>query len=452
MKASKIVHNNENRIKIDFPFNQEIVSKLKQIPDAKWSKTHNAWHIPDNKESIEGLKRIFPDVALLWQEGSNYESKKNVVQKEAYQNSILVEVFDKRIFLKIPKNDLDIRFIKTLNYNSWNSNKMRWEIPNYKNNLELIKKHFGNRLTNIVVQQDNSITVKPKQTIKLQKKEIPEELNKQISEFRKWLEHKRYSESTIKTYTESVKTFLIFMLPKPVHEIVAGDMVKFVNEYIIESDYSYSYQNQVVNAAKLFFREVIKSKLDVEKFERPRRQHPLPNVLSKEEIKAILNAPVNVKHRTMLSLIYACGLRRSELLNLKPVHIDSKRGLLIIKDSKGKKDRIVPISDKIIEILREYYKMYKPQIWLFEGQKAGEQYSETSLQEVLKIAIKKAKINKPVSLHWLRHSYATHLLESGTDLRYIQELIGHKSSKTTEIYTHVSTNSIQKIKSPFDDL
>mgnify|MGYP000980198388 CR=1 FL=1 len=270
--------------------------------------------------------------------------------------------------------------------------------------------------------------------------------------FRKWLNHKRYSISTIDTYSEAVRIFLKYVYPKNLHEVEVDDMVSFVNEYIVSNGLSYSYQNQFVNGAKLFFREVMKSQLDVEKFDRPRREHKLPNVLSKEEVKVILNSLINVKHRTMLSLIYACGLRRSELLNLKPSNIDSKRGILIILNSKGKKDRIVPISENIIEMLRNYCKMYKPKEWLFEGQYSGDQYSEESLAKVLKNACTKACIKKPVTLHWLRHSYATHLLESGTDLRYIQELLGHKNSKTTEIYTHVSTKSLQKIKSPFDDL
>ena len=154
----------------------------------------------------------------------------------------------------------------------------------------------------------------------------------------------------------------------------------------------------------------------------------------------------------MLSLIYSCGLRRSELLNLKPLDIDSKRGIVIIRQSKGKKDRIAPLSPKILAMLREYYKSFKPKTWLFEGQIENTKYNERSLSNVLQQAVEKSKIKKPVSLHWLRHSYATHLLESGTDLRYIQELLGHNSSKTTEIYTHVSTKSIQQIKSPFDDL
>ena len=202
----------------------------------------------------------------------------------------------------------------------------------------------------------------------------------------------------------------------------------------------------------MFYRSQYKKKLDIDQIERPRREKKLPNVLSKQEVKRIIQAPVNLKHKLMLCLIYACGLRRSELLNLVPREIHSDRNLLIIRQSKGKKDRIVPISNNLIEQLREYYKIYRPNVYLFEGQTPGERYSDRSLQLVLKSAVNKAKINKPVTLHWLRHSYATHLLESGTDLRYIQELLGHSSSKTTEIYTHVSIRNIQQIRSPFDDL
>jgi integrase/recombinase XerD len=174
-------------------------------------------------------------------------------------------------------------------------------------------------------------------------------------------------------------------------------------------------------------------------------------VLSKEEVKAILEAPYNLKHRAMLAMIYSCGLRRSELLNLTKFDVDSKRMVVIIRMAKGKKDRIVPLSTKILALLRDYYKSYNPKEFLFEGQ-AGGKYSEKSLENVLKQSLFKARIEKPVTLHWLRHSYATHLLENGTDLRYIQDLLGHKSSKTTEIYTHVSTKNIQNIRSPFDDL
>jgi integrase/recombinase XerD len=192
--------------------------------------------------------------------------------------------------------------------------------------------------------------------------------------------------------------------------------------------------------------------MEVDLIRRLKRAYLLPNVLSKEDVCLILSAQRNLKHRAMLSLIYSCGLRRGELLNLKLEDIDSKRGLVIIRMAKGKKDRVTPLSEKVLVMLREYLKAYKPKIWLFEGQQAGEKYDERSLASVLKQALEKCKINKPVTLHWLRHSYATHLLESGTDLRYIQELLGHRSSRKTEIYTHVSNKELQRIISPFDSL
>lgn len=273
-----------------------------------------------------------------------------------------------------------------------------------------------------------------------------------IGKFKQWLRSRRYSESTLITYSEALKSFLVFFREKSITEITNEDVIIYNNDYILKNNLSVSYQNQIVNAIKLFFRTIHDSKIEINKIHRPKRAKVLPNVLSKEEIKLILNAHSNVKHKTMLSLIYSCGLRCGELLALQPIHIDSKRNIVLLKNSKGKKDRIAPLSPKILEMLRNYYKVYKPSIYLFEGQTKGQQYDARSLQQVLKQALQKSGITKPATLHWLRHSYATHLLESGTDLRYIQELLGHSSSKTTEIYTHVSTKSIQQIKSPFDDL
>lgn len=272
-----------------------------------------------------------------------------------------------------------------------------------------------------------------------------------ITSFVKYLKSKRYSDNTIKSYSEALKSFLVFYRAKSLKSITNEDVIIYNNDFILKHNLSASYQNQIVNAIKLFFRIVAQKTIDPDLIHRPKREKKLPNVLSKEEVKMLLESTSNLKHKTMLSLIYACGLRRSELLNLKLMDIDSKRNILIIRQSKGKKDRITPLSLKILEMLRSYYQLYKPEKWLFEGYNK-DQYSEQSLQSVMKQAVYKSKIEKPVSLHWLRHSYATHLLESGTDLRFIQELLGHNSSKTTEIYTHVSTKSLQQIKSPFDDL
>jgi integrase/recombinase XerD len=279
-----------------------------------------------------------------------------------------------------------------------------------------------------------------------------EEGSSQIEKFKQWLRSRRYSESTIGTYSEALKSFFVFYNTKAIAAISNEDVIVYNNEYILKKKLSASYQNQIVNAIKLYFKTIKETKIDIDKIHRPKRAKVLPNVLSKQEVKAILEAHGNIKHKAMLSMIYSCGLRRSELLHLKFSDIDSKRNIVLLKNAKGKKDRIAPLSPKILELLRNYYKDYKPTVWLFEGQIKGKQYSEYSLQSVLKQALQKTGITKPVTLHWLRHSYATHLLESGTDLRYIQELLGHSSSKTTEIYTHVSTKSLQQIKSPFDDL
>lgn len=274
----------------------------------------------------------------------------------------------------------------------------------------------------------------------------------QLEAFKSYMNYRRYSKNTIKTYSDALQIFFKFNATENLEQLTIEHLIKFNNEHILKNNYSASYQNQVINAIKLFYRNRFNRTMEVDFIQRPRREKRLPNVLSKLEVKSILESPINLKHRAMLSIIYACGLRRSELLNLTLKDVLSDRHLLFIRQSKGKKDRMLPISDKLISMLREYYRAYKPKIWLFEGQNPGEQYSERSLQLVLNQALNKARINKPVTLHWLRHSYATHLLENGTDLRYIQELLGHSSSKTTEIYTHVSTHSIQKIKSPFDDL
>jgi integrase/recombinase XerD len=281
---------------------------------------------------------------------------------------------------------------------------------------------------------------------------LNEEHLQKLEDFRRYLLSKRYSASTVKTYTEALRSFLKFYNNKPIAAFDHNDLINYNTDYILENKLSSSFQNQIVNAIKLFFKSIQHIKINPELIHRPKREKTLPNVLSKEEVKALLDAHTNIKHRAMLSLIYSCGLRCGELLALQPIHIDSLRGVIIIRQGKGKKDRITPLSLKILDLLRDYFKAYRPKVYLFEGQNPGQRYDERSLQQVLKHAVYKTGIQKPVTLHWLRHSYATHLLENGIDLRYIQEMLGHKSSRTTEIYTHVSTKSIQKIVSPFDYL
>jgi integrase/recombinase XerD len=333
---------------------------------------------------------------------------------------------EKRIAVYFEKDAELIGRIKKLEGARWSATLKAWHLPNN----EVYRKQF--KLVTIPEPSEDTLD--------------------KLNVFERWLKSKRYSENTIKTYIQALKSFLMFHHTKAINELNENDLIAYNNDFIFKNNLSSSYQNQIVNAVKLFYTVIENKSLRPELIHRPKREKLLPNVLSKEEVKMIVQAHTNLKHKTMLSLIYSCGLRRSELLNLKPSDIDSKRDIIILRQSKGKKDRIAPLSGKILEMLREYYRSYTPETWLFEGEKKGSPYHARSLQQVLKQALTKANIRKPATLHWLRHSYATHLLEAGTDLRYIQELLGHSSSRTTEIYTHVSTKSLQNITSPFDTL
>jgi integrase/recombinase XerD len=286
--------------------------------------------------------------------------------------------------------------------------------------------------------------------------DLPETLDKSredsIDLFIKYLRSARYSEKTVKLYEEALRTFLTYYSEKGLFEFSEIDLIKFNMNYVLPLKYSRSYQNMIISALKIFFREVLVKKEVEIKLERPRIGHHIPEIFSRQEIEKLLQSIKNIKHRAAIALIYACGLRRSELINLKIQNIDSKRKLLSIKNGKGDKDRIVPLPDKMIEMLRECYKFYRPVEWLFEGSIKGQPWSDTSLREVFIRGLKSAGIIKNFTLHSLRHSYATHLLENGIDLRFIQVLLGHKSSRTTEIYTHVMAKTIDQIKSPFENL
>lgn len=186
--------------------------------------------------------------------------------------------------------------------------------------------------------------------------------------------------------------------------------------------------------------------------ERPKKEKKLPEILSKNEISKLLKAVKNLKHKAILYLVYSAGLRVGEVVKLKPTDIDSDRMLIPIIQGKGKKDRYTILSETALSILRQYVKVYKPEHWLFPGQHPDKHLTERSVQKVFGNARIDAKIRKDVSVHNLRHSFATHLLEGGVNLRYIQELLGHSSSKTTEIYTHVTQKNLSNIISPLDTI
>ena len=267
-------------------------------------------------------------------------------------------------------------------------------------------------------------------------------------DFLQKLELKKYATNTAKTYIVCFEAFINHYKKYELIEI-NEELVRTYLQKLVQENKSNSYINQAVNSIKFYYEIVHGMPNRFYSVERPRCQNKLPKVISKEEVMALINSINNIKHKCIVSLLYSAGLRRSELLNLKINDIDSKRMLIRVESSKGNRDRMTLLSKTVLSDLRLYFKKHKPKKWLFEGE-FNNQYSATSVVKIIKRASINAKIRRNVTPHTLRHSFATHLLENGTDLRYIQSILGHSSSKTTEIYTHVAINSFDNIKNPLD--
>lgn len=289
------------------------------------------------------------------------------------------------------------------------------------------------------------------QSVRYFRGQLTESKKKELQQFKYYLESQRYSLSTKRSYIGFISSFLGYFADKDSEAITLANIHHYNACVIIKSGYSVSYQRQFVGALKLFYGYVVHCPFEIDELERPNKERRLPQVLSKQEIKDILTHTSNVKHKAILSTIYSAGLRIAEVLNLRLENLDAQRMLVRIAQSKGKKDRYVKMSQANLILLRSYYKKYKPKVFLFEG-KAGEPYSSTSIRKILKRACYQANIKKRVTPHTLRHSYATHMLELGVDLRYVQAMLGHAKPETTMIYTHVSTSKIQDLANPFDEL
>jgi len=263
-----------------------------------------------------------------------------------------------------------------------------------------------------------------------------------------------YSRSTMRTYHALLLRFLNTYAAQGLTAInlFTPEQVNQYHQALQAKGQSYTYVNQSINAIKFYYSKVLlRLDMGLTDISRPAKEKKLPKVLSKEEVAAILKALDNLKHRCILQLLYSGGLRISEVINLKLTDVQSQRRLLLLRGGKGYKDRTTLLSPRLLAELRQYYKVYKPKVWLFEGPEGGP-YSVGSIRKVFRAALVKAGIKCEATPHTLRHSFATHLLEQGTDLRYIQALLGHNSSKTTEIYTHITQHGLEKIISPLDGL
>jgi len=291
----------------------------------------------------------------------------------------------------------------------------------------------------------------PAPTKKIMLHELCDDNQLALDIFIKTLQLKAYSTNTIKTYRTEFGVLLKLLARHSVNNLQEAHIKSYLLYLLQKRSYSESHAHTAINAIKFYFEKVLNRPQIVVHIPRPRKPWQLPKVHATEQVKKIIQSTGNEKHKTMLMLAYASGLRLQEIINLKPGDINSARMVIEVRRGKGKKDRQVVLSEKLLQQLRNYFKKYRPTNWLFEG-KVGEQYGYRTLQEVFANAKEKAGIKTQGGIHTMRHSFATHLLENGTDIRLIQELLGHNSIKTTTRFTHVSKAQIGKIKSPLDEL
>ena len=342
--------------------------------------------------------------------------------------------------------------VKQLSDVKWSDSFNMAYIPNTSENLDRIFKIFNGVVwVNCNYFFDKSSvkdTNKPIDITWFRKRQLPTNYRVCPTSYLDKLELRKYANNTVKTYVTSFETFINHYITKDLVAINESDVRKYILK-LVQEDRSNSYINSAINSIKFYFESVLGMPNRFYEIERPRKEKKLPKVLSKEDILRVIANTNNLKHKCIVSLLYSSGIRRNELVNLKITDIDSKRMLIRIEAAKGNKDRYTLLSHSLLEDLREYYKQYKPEKYIVEGM-YGKQYSGQSIGKIVVNAAEKAGIRITVTPHMLRHSFATHLLEAGVDLRQIQVLLGHSSSKTTEIYTHVATTTFKKIKNPLD--
>jgi site-specific recombinase XerD len=353
--------------------------------------------------------------------------------------------------LSFPYSAADVDAVRSIPGRRWDAERRVWNVPDGPATLERLESLFGSRLVGLDVAADPSIAVEP---------DPPEDL---LEAYRQELVARGLRPRTRMVYLAHVRSFLRWstdrgpaaapgqLAPNEPARIAARAR-PYLAHLVEERNASRSYHTQAVSALKIFFQAVLRSPQLAEAIPRPKREKRLPTVLSKEDIARLIDAARNPKHRLMLMLLYSSGLRVGEVVRLRIDDIDVERGLVRVRDGKGGKDRHTLLSSKALAVLRAYRDLFGCQRWVFEGGRHGRHYTARSVQHVVQHCAIRAGIPRAVTPHTLRHSFATHLLEAGTDLRYIQELLGHGSSRTTEIYTHVTAARLAKIRSPLDDL
>lgn len=331
--------------------------------------------------------------------------------------------------------------IKGMNSSMYHKNQKLWSVNNTLENLDKLKVIFGQEYD---IQELAGVTELPKRTLTEASYEI-------VATMERKLVLMGYSQHTIKAYISNFVHFLYFFQGRELKSVTRDEIEGFLYKLIKEYKISEGKQNIIINAIKFYFEKVAMQPREFYKIQRPKKHKTLPNYLSKGEVKSLIDITQNIKHKAILCTLYSAGLRLGEVIKLRVEDIRSTEGFIFVKSAKGKKDRLTILSKTLLVILRQYYRVHKPSYWLFEGADGG-QYSSSSIQKILRRAVKKSNASPWTTVHTLRHSFATHMLESGVNLRYIQAMLGHESPKTTEIYTKIININNKVFNSPLDGL
>lgn len=501
INLKRVLHRDKWRILISFDIDEELASIVRKINNVSYSDTYKSWYVDDEEENLKQILVAFRDKAEVdiselishprigipevpgksTTESSVKELNKADQEEPEYDYEEDFEVPDinypkwgfgrKRygpVEFRINENDgrLVIKFtgmyekewideIKSFGRFYYDKVRREFLLPWSVMTGDSLSDYFSSKGVEVkvirAVLDEGLKKARHRMGDEIRCRELGVKAVECLDLMERYLDDLRYSERTNLSYLALLEFFFKYFNNKDPMEISMEEVSVFIHDFIVTNGYSASYQSQMISAIKTFYRIAGRGRIVPELFERPRRGRALPKVFSKEEVQRILNSTRNIKHKVLLWLIYSCGLRRSEVTNVCVRDLDRERSVLHIKEGKGQVDRIVPVSKKVWEKLDEYIGSYQPGKYLFEGQ-AGGRYSVESVYRVFKQALRRAGIRKEVGVHSLRHSYATHLHESGLDIRYIQELLGHKSSRTTEIYTHVSRRNLMEVRSPIEDM
>lgn len=505
----RFYHRDKLRIGIHFVYDERLIAAVKAMGNVTYSKTNTCFYLDDTEDNIRLILRSLKDiadvdiVAISDSDRVTPEAQARVSHDDLIPDDGIVSLTEEAVDLPPPEpgkttkekdivpaakqirsvvsgkqfgpveftiseneNQLVIKFhgrydpswvdeMKSYGRLRYDRKRREWLLSWTKITCDSLADYFASKGVEVTVSRkviSDDIKIRRQETgYDIRCRDLGKSALEALEQMKGYLEDNRYSIKTAKSYLPLLEVFFKYYNTTDPGDITEEQVSMFVHDFIIGNGYSSSYQNQVVSAIKTWYEISGTGSINPQFLERPRRGRALPKVFSKDEVRRILNAARNGKHKLILWIVYSCGLRRSEIINIRLADLDRERGILFIKEGKGRVDRIVPVSEKVWEKIDDYMASFVPVEFLFEGAGGG-RYSVESVYQVFKQALKRAGINKDVGVHSLRHSYATHLHESGLDIKYIQELLGHKSSKTTEIYTHVSRRNLVAVRSPIEDL